>query len=845
MAEDLAAPRAEEVAYRFDIPAQPLGDALQAFARASRQQVSFDGAALAGKTSSGLSGDYLPEEALRRLLEGSGAVFTRGVRGVWMVGPAQPPPAASGRVAQWETIVVTGTNIHDVAPAGAPVLILDAEDIRASGYSSTEQLMQSLPQNFRGGEAGASADVNMSVGSQRGFNATAGSGVNLRGLGSRATLLLINGRRVAASSAGTFTDISMIPIDAIERIEVLTDGASAIYGADAVAGVVNVILKSDYDGAETRASYGFTTEGGRDEYRLSHNHGWQWSGGSMMLGAEYLHQGHLLASERGFTANVPPPTSIFPSNRLTSLVFSGRQRIGEALSLQADIQYSEAERYSVSTGVARSESFIRPTRRNAALGLEYRAFGDWTFSVDAFASDEDARNRLFAYTPDGAPNFDYAQLRTQDQWGAELRATGSVFDLPAGPAKLALGVSYKEEKYSRRIDFYDLYQALGRDSVAGFAELHLPLVGSDNAIPGIRRLDLSIAGRYDDYSDFGSTRNPRIGLSWSPISGLTLRSSYSTSFRAPSIGEEARFGEQGLFGIEILPFYAADGTDLVPVVMWLGSEDLRPEESDNWTFGLDWKPPSAPGLAVALTYYDIAYSDRIILPPFDRGALSNPELQSFVRFYDSPAELRALVEERVARGVFLVDATSGLFGPDPLSQATAAYSYLWTNADRVDVSGFDLGIDYPFRRGDNRFEVGLNANYIRRMLNRVSPSALPYDLAGTFANPPKLRARGLLSWSRDGLSSDVHVNYTHSYTDTSGLVDRPVDAYVTVDLVARYTFDADARGLTDGLSLSFTATNLLDEQPPYVEFGGGGSNYDAANASPLGRMVSLQVAKRW
>ncbi len=808
----------------FVLPEQPLADALRTLGVQTNTSIVFESSLLEGRRAPALDARLSLDQALQRLLQASGLKFERlndktiaivpGPVRSGAVAPASQPAAgaatdtprsgadaaraavvaparaqaanerprrergartASAEVKDMDAVMVTGTNIRDVVPAGTPIMVIDAEDIRQSGYSGTEQLLQSLPQNFRGGDAGASADVNMSMGSQRGFNATAGSGVNLRGLGSNATLVLVNGRRMATSSAGNFTDISLIPIDAIERIEILTDGASAIYGADAVAGVVNIILKRDYDSAETRLSYGFTTQGGRDEYRVSHSFGKQWEGGSAMVTADYLHQGQLLSSQRSFTSAVPTPTSIFPSNKMTSLVLSANHSLTDRLSVRTDFQYSHADRHMLSTAATRSDSYGKPIRRNAVLSLEYLAFRDWVFTLDGFASDEDSKNHQIAYTAAGTVNFIYNQTRTQDQRGGELRANGSLFRLPAGPVKMALGASYKEEDYTRTIDLYGIRQAVDRDNTSVFAELHAPLVGEANAIPGVRRLDLSVAIRHDDYSDFGTTTNPRVGLSWSPVAGLMLRSSYSTSFRAPSIGEEVRFGSLGITAIDISPFFTADGTGYVPMLMLLGSDELRPEESENWTYGIDWRPNAVPGLALGLTYYDIAYSDRIILPPLDLGALANPALAPFIHYYDSPAEARALVERYVADGAYLSDFTGGMFGPDPLSQVMAAYNYVWTNASRVDVKGFDLNVDYPFDVGENAFEIRLNTNYISEMLNKVTPTALPYDLVGTFANPPKLRMRGSLSWMRGGFTGVLTANYAHSYADTAGVVDRPVD----------------------------------------------------------------------
>jgi outer membrane receptor protein involved in Fe transport len=877
---------------QFSIPAQGLDAALVEFSRQAQLQVVTSGAEVGKLKSSGVTGTLSIADALDRLLRASGLSFRPVGESAISIGRFEAASRRAGEsraAAQARTgeqlrlartgaadeastqdeartaasertgasaadrgddtqeMVVTGTNIKGVAPAGSPVIVIDEESIRQSGYSSTEQLLHALPQNFRGGQAGAVADLNMSTGSLNRVNGTAGSGVNLRGLGSASTLVLINGRRISASSAGTFTDISMIPIAAIERIEILSDGASAIYGADAVAGVINVILKQDYNTAETRARYGFTTESGRDELRLSQNYGMSWNGGGMTVAVDYLDQSQLMASERDFTANVIAPNSIFPADELTSGILSARQRFGQDWELELDVQHSRSERQLFSaSSFSRSESTIKPERTNAVLGLSYDAFGDWTFNLNGSLSQEHTRLYLTSISQNtGMVNYTYIQTQEQDQHSGELLGSGSLFDLPGGALKLAFGGSHREEDYFRLIDLFGAAQPTGREVTSAFMELHIPLVGAANARPGIHRLDLSVAGRHDDYSDFGSSTNPKIGVSWSPGERLTLRSSYSTSFRAPSTGFELFQGDRGVTGVDLQAFFAPDGNGFVPVVLLFGSKALRPEESKNWTFGFTWEPGLIENLTMGFSYYDISYSDRIIVPPFDFGALANPQLAAFLAFYDTPAEVAALVNDYVAQGAFLSDFTGGIFGPDPLSQITTVYSYLQQNADSVDVKGFDLTLDYPFSAGPNQFNVAFNANYIDGMVNVPAPGALPYDLVGTFANPPNLRFRTALSWYRGGFNGALNLNYTNSYTDTSGLIDRRVETYVTLDTNLRYSFARPASPLLDGVSVSLFATNLFDESPPFVTLSGSSANYDGANANPLGRFVGVEIAKRW
>src|SRR6185437_8064935 len=130
-----------------------------------------------------------------------------------------------------------------------------------------------------------------------------GSGINLRGLGVAATLVLVNGHRQPLSGLnGDFVDVSNIPMAAVDRIELLPDGASAAYGSDAIAGVVNIIMKDHFDGAETQVRYG-GAPGGRDDVTASQLLGTHWSSGNMMLVYQYQDTTELSAKARGYAAN--------------------------------------------------------------------------------------------------------------------------------------------------------------------------------------------------------------------------------------------------------------------------------------------------------------------------------------------------------------------------------------------------------------------------------------------------------------------------------------------------------------------------------------------------------------
>lgn len=281
---------------RYEIPAGPLDAALTAFARQSGVQILYPAALVAGRRSPGLSGAHAPDGALAALLRETGLAHRRSRPNVFVLYDPAARAAIPEEPAELGDVVVTGSLIRGVADGPSPVVMISRDDIDRAGHATVAQALAALPQNF-GGTANEGALQN---GADRtATNGSFASGVNLRGLGSDATLVLINGRRMAGTGAmGDFADVSTIPTSAIARIDVLLDGASALYGADAVGGVVNIILRDDYDGAETRLRLGGTADGASDEVQLGQTLGRRWSSGSLMGTYEYYDRGALPVSAR-------------------------------------------------------------------------------------------------------------------------------------------------------------------------------------------------------------------------------------------------------------------------------------------------------------------------------------------------------------------------------------------------------------------------------------------------------------------------------------------------------------------------------------------------------------------
>jgi iron complex outermembrane recepter protein len=199
-----------------------------------------------------------------------------------------------------QRVIVTGSNIKRTdTETTSPVQVITAADLKASGYTSTQDVLHNLTANGQG---------TLSQGFGGAF-AEGAAGISLRGLTVGATLILIDGRRMAPYPIGddgqrSFVDISNIPFDAIERIEVLKDGASAVYGSDAIAGVVNVILKKKYVGASINADVGTSTKNDGQTYSASGIWGFgdlDKDGRNFYISGEIRKQNQIRYSDRGMS----------------------------------------------------------------------------------------------------------------------------------------------------------------------------------------------------------------------------------------------------------------------------------------------------------------------------------------------------------------------------------------------------------------------------------------------------------------------------------------------------------------------------------------------------------------
>lgn len=301
----------------INVPAGDLAVALNALARQSDTQLVYSANELKGRRTAGVQGAATPDQALQQLLKGSGFSASRdGATGAVLVArvdqaprraPAPQPAAqedATGgptaaleeEVTEIEAVQVTGSRIPRAQIEGpAPIMVITAEQILAGGFTSVPDLMQSLTQNNGETQSQQSAGgADFSPGAQQ---------VDLRGLGPNHTLVLVNGRRIADfplpfGGRSNFTDISSIPLGMIERVEVLTGSASAIYGSDAISGVVNFILKKKADGFTVDMRYGETSRGDAESMQVNISGGFDVGNFGMVVGIEHRVQNPLWGYQR-------------------------------------------------------------------------------------------------------------------------------------------------------------------------------------------------------------------------------------------------------------------------------------------------------------------------------------------------------------------------------------------------------------------------------------------------------------------------------------------------------------------------------------------------------------------
>jgi len=727
--------------------------------------------------------------------------------------------------------VVTGTHIRGSTDSAFPITIYTRDVIESSGASSLQQFLQMIPQNFNGG---ASETTVGAVAGGNATNAVEGTGVNLRGLGNDATLVLINGHRVApGNTLGNFVDLSMIPLYAVDRVEVVTDGASAIYGSDAVGGVVNIILGRNLDGAETRVRFGSVTNGSTTEREVGQTVGHGWDTGSAQLIYEYWDRTPLNAGSRSYTQSAPQPFMLLPEQMLHSGFFSADDSITDEVQLLAEGSYSHRSSDNDQTllGIPqRSSSTINTYSGSTGARIDLPRGSQLELTGSYTASDTH-----YTFLPDGTTTPEFDEKAKTQILSIDLKLDGRAFSLPTGNVRYAVGAQFRREEfdYTDRVAMTEFDPS--RQVEAAFAEFRVPVVGPSTPLSALR-LELTLADRLERYSEFGLTNNPQIGLIWRPFEELKARATYGTSFRAPLLND------LNPVPFEVVPLPEPDPTTggvTNTLAVFGGNRNLKPEKARTWTAGLDFTSRAEPEVRASATYYDISFTDVITDPEFSvdvTDVLSQEAIlgPSIIQRNPSAASIQQLAAS---------PGYTNLFGID-LATVGAVFDSRMHNLSSVRTRGVDLDGSWSDQTSLADIELGLNGTYIFRFDTRFTPDAPTVSILNTAYNPADLRMRARAIIRHSGLTFAAFVNFTNSYRETDMVGAREIGTWTTVDGTVKYLFNSEHGPLADA-ALLLSATNLLNRAPPFVPNPQFGINFDGANANALGRFVSVQLSKRW
>jgi iron complex outermembrane recepter protein len=892
-------------------------------------------------------------------------------------------------------VVVTGTLIRGEAPIGSPVATLDNAAIVATGATNTADILATVP---------ALTTFNtLPIGGNQEYRSTGATVPGMRGLPGTAVLVLLDGHRLVGDSPLLSTaDPSSIPAMAIDHIEVVQDGGSATYGSDAVAGVINIITKKNFDGAETNVSYNAAK--GYNGSNVAQDFGKTWSGGSLFLTGEYESNSDLLNSDRSFYTQdlrpyggkdglsttcgpavnfsaggvyynahtlTPQPGSgvtqlaacdpaanvdlVDPSRRY-GFVGNLRQDIGDKVHMFVDMKYTDTlstQLYNPATlsvnypglpaGVVLPNTnpfFIvppgNPTATQETVLVNSAAFGSqgnivnvyrarsgmvdlganvdlwhgWQLTTDfnygwsissalnpdstgvnpsALYAAENGTTTGTALDPFGGRtnpavvsaimNWPLLFAATQRLYDFNVKADGTVFTLPGGDFKLAVGAANRHEQYSGEdpigvpgtLGFTEPNdQSAGRTVDAVFAEAAIPIFGTPNALPGLRRLEISLAGRYDHYSDFGSTSNPKYGIVWSPIEDVSFRGSYGTSFHAPQLADiyaiDTRATATQSTTSTNLPPGMTPGVYTVGIAG--GKPGLLPETARTGSFGLDLTPTFLPGFKASVTYFMIRYSNEVEIPPNTPVNFLIPSLAGKLYTFNetSPGVYAPLTAAQ------LQSVLGGVRNTYPGGIAALPPTYLITdlrrqNLGESDIDGFDFDFSYVHALYDGTFSADLSGEYFTKFETQLGAgtpfinnltSGLQYyqNDAGAQSIIP-LHLRASLGWQEGPLSTQAVVSYTGHYnyaysaynysvapngTPTAAI--QWVSPFVTVDLSAMWSFQNDSGPLKNA-KLQVNVYNILDQNPPFQYITGASGGFASESANPLGRTFRIGLEKKW
>ena len=844
--------------HAFHISAGSLAEALHQFIAQSGLQVLYGSALVEGHATARIDTTSTSRAVLDTLLRNTGLTYeftdsgTVVIKRTPSVAKPQSTQAQKRSVVEkaappttLESVTVTGTRIRGGVTA-SPTITIGAQQVQDEGFSDLGEVIRSIPQNFSGGQNPGALSGNLAGAGNANQNVTGGSGLDLRGLGPDATLTLLDGRRMAYDGFSQAVDISAIPVAAVDRIDIVPDGASAIYGSDAVGGVGNVILKRNFQGVTVGARYGGATDGGLTTHEYDITAGTIWNSGGLIATYENQSADPIYSNQRSYTTqllNPAPqyaPSTLYPGSNLHSGLLSVHQSLGDFAELRLDALRTTRDQlflYNYSSSHINSRVTPNTAMTLVSPSLEIWLPDDWSLLLSATSGwDEHHEHMVQTVIASGAATLtDLCYCNESRSY--ELGTEGSLFALPGGDARLAAGIGYRENTF-REVNYINSAGSFrGSEGVRfAYAELNLPLISPDQQIRGMQRLDVTAAVRREDYSTFGGVTTPKLGVVYGPNSDFTLKASWGKSFKAPTLLE--RYYAQTAYLFSPVSFggvgYPADATALD---LDGGNKNLQPERATTQSVSLAFHPEAVRELEMELSWFRIDYRDRVIQPITNGSqALSNPIYAPFVDF----APTLQAQEDVIANAQTFYNYAGAPYDPDKV--AAIIYTQ-YANTAQQRIQGIDLSGSYLVELGEGTLTLRGSTSWLESTQQTLSNGSA-YALAGTLFNPPKVSGRLGGDWKQGGFTASLFANYRGGVTN---LIDGVKSAsFTTFDATLRY-----ATGKRDdawsGLEFALSLDNVLNRDPPlyrvaqplYV------APYDSTNYSAVGRFLSLSVSKHF
>ena len=581
---------------------------------------------------------------------------------------AAPAAAASASASPTEVVVVTGTRQSNrtIADSLSPIQVVGDEEMARTGKAGLqESLSNVLP--------------SLTLPSQAGGNLTSIARIaTLRGLNPDQVLVLVNGKRFHSTSivnvAGSVSigsegvDLNMIPTAAIQRVEVLTDGAAAQYGSDAIAGVINIILKSAPSGGSASAQVGKYYKGDGENETFTVNQGFGLGGdGSFNISGQYNKQS---LTNRAIDAtltgsyypgdpkNANPPGIVYkgygiPESETKQIAFNATQPITPQVSLYGfgTVTDTEGKNWVGFRQASNVNNVIsiypdgfepRLVVNQKDYSLTAGARGTGLFGWDWDASITHGRNLALTSITDSV-NPTYGNLSPTAFYLGEFNAGETAADLDftrdfdtgffAAPLTVAIGAEGRRDTYGIGAGDVASYADGGQPVLTGpSAGLYTDLPGSQ-AFSGFRPQDalqasrksegayvdldtkitksweLGLAGRFEHYSDFGNDTSGKLSSRYEFSPAVALRGSVSNGFRAPALGQEY-YSAGATAQYKGVDYTIANLPVNSEAAKLLGAQPLKPEKSTNVSLGIVLKPTT--GMTLTADAYTIALRNRIV-----------------------------------------------------------------------------------------------------------------------------------------------------------------------------------------------------------------------------------------